>query len=150
MTQGRATMQNKLMSFTGKWLLLAVSALTLSGCTCACPLCSPTSCPGWQPASCGPGACHGYFPTCWRLWSPDCPPCPAPSQLVAESLPQPGQVPGEIRPPRPGLESGPSPSDAPSGVNQPSPAEQGAYWPTAPAPWLRKPPVFTNAQLENR
>jgi hypothetical protein len=146
-------MRDRFSSIAGKLTLWIAAAMTLSGCTRACPLCSPTSCPGWQPGSCAPSPCHGYFPTCWRLWDPHCPPCPAPNLLAVEALPQPGLPPVlnsmEIAPPRPMSEKGPSPSDAPNGANQGSQPNQGANWPSAPAPWPRLPPVFTSAQLEN-
>jgi hypothetical protein len=43
------------------------------GCMCDRVPCTPE---GYQwPASTGP--CFGYYPTCWRPWPCECPPCPS-------------------------------------------------------------------------
>jgi len=70
---------------------LSLLALGTAGCACPCPWCAPTACPGWQSYSGIGNSCFGYYPTCWRMWSPECPSCPsyaAPEPLPTEIAPQ--------------------------------------------------------------
>ena len=90
-----------------------------------------------QKPACYPcGPCAGYFPTCWKRWSEECPGCPvwggdevivgAPAleRLGPEGVPTPPQV-DEMMPPTGANGLGPLPL---------SPADEGEAVPTPPLP----------------
>src|SRR6185436_7869000 len=87
-------MHVRLIIAAAKLYCVLLLALTSAGCACSCPRCAPNTSPGWQP-NCGiPNPCFGYYSTCWRMWSSECPTCPA--FQLPPSLPS-----GEFRSPAP-------------------------------------------------
>jgi len=133
-------------------LLVTLSAISaIGGCACACPRCTPATCPGWQPYCGMQTPCHGFFPTCWRMWAPQCPPCPAPSLLLAEPLPVSGVAPilapNEVSPSTRLPEV--APGNIPLPIREPETGNPQGALRSTPA-WSDGPPAFKTAQLDNR
>jgi hypothetical protein len=140
-----------------------LAAATIAGCACSCPRCAPITCPGWQP-NCGvPNPCHGYFSTCWRMWPPQCGPCPSfavpsvpstepvPAAEPLPALPRPAGEPNAPELPAPTSGSSPEPNGfLPSGLNGPEYSTYGAPFliPTPAGP--QTPISLRPARLDNR
>ena len=158
---GQISMPDRFQS-TAYLILCGLLAAAMAGCACSCPHCAPTSCLGWQ-ANCGPAnPCYGFFPTCWRDWPSDCPPCPSfamPTGTGAESIPTPDLPPvlpspnPEIN--QPATESSGPPANAQPDRSLPFPPpqreqpDQGARFPRRDHR-ATELPVFIPARLDSR